>query len=604
MSSVRTLGFGRPEPTLSPWKGSDPLRTRAALTIGCCVLLVVLPLGPHRFAFAVFVLVVQAIGTAIVSRRHLVPERELGVYLLIEHSLAAIAVFVVPPVYVAAALITIGSLGTNSPYLRHDAQRALAGVAVFTLVVPPFFVDVDQAPVVIAVGLLLVAHIVLNRSSTVVLAEEAARQAQIEADHDPLTGLTNRRVLRDVLRNLDPGEQVGLLLLDMDNFKEINDTLGHDFGDDVLRSVAGRLERLDSRVLVARLGGDEFAAVVAGSRADTESFATRVGACWGTPVEIGGVDISTRASIGMVHTDAVEPRSLLRSADVAMYRSKREGAGPTWYRTEDDPHNQRRLGLVQDLPEAIAAGRIETWYQPQIEIGTGRTAGAEAVVRWNHPRWGLVGAFEILHYVDLCGLQNELTATVLRHAIAGAADWPRHVRLSVNITLRDAARRGFVDELSTVLERTGFDPGRLVVEIVENDDQADPDDLRRTIEAVRAMGVGVSLDDFGRAASSLARLDLFDLDEVKIDRRFISRMLTDHRDAAIVDAIVGLAERIGLRVVAEGVETAEQAQAVADAGIDVVQGYHYGRPTRRLQIHRNLPVYLPGVEVARLSTSR
>jgi diguanylate cyclase (GGDEF)-like protein len=595
----------------SPWKGSDPLSTRAALTVGCCLLIVVLPLGPYRFALAATVLLVQSVATLVVSRRQLGPEREMGVFLLVEHSLATVSVIVAPAIYVASALIMVTSLGANSPYLRRDSQRRLAGLTISGLVVPPFFVDVQQAPLVIGVGLLLVAHIVFNRSSTVVLAEDAARQARLQADHDPLTGLTNRRVLREVLRQLDPDESVGLLLLDMDNFKEINDTLGHDFGDDVLRSIAGRLVQLDPAVLVSRLGGDEFAAVIAGTPEDTEAFADRIIESCRTPVEIDGVDISTRASIGMVHTDSVAPTSLLRSADVAMYRSKREGAGHTWYRIEDDPHNHRRLELVQDLPEAIASGRIETWCQPQIEIGTGRTVGAEAVVRWKHPRWGLIGALEILHYTDLCGLQEELTAAVLGRAVRDAVSWHDHIRLSVNITLHDAARSSFVTELAECLDRTGFDPRRLIVEIVENDDDADPTELRSTIEFIRAMGVAVSLDDFGRASSSLSRLDLFDLDEIKIDRRFISRMLTDHRDAAIVDSIVGLCRRLDLRVVAEGVETAAQAQAVADAGIAVAQGYHYGRPTRHLQVYQGLPVYLPtvaqsaaGRDRAEVSTSR
>ncbi len=170
--------------------------------------------------------------------------------------------------------------------------------------------------------------------------------------------------------------------------------------------------------------------------------------------------------------------------------------------------------------------------------------------------------------------------------------------MSVNITLRDAARRSFIGELSACLDQTGFDPCRLVLEIVEDDEAADPDDLRTTIDAIRAMGVAVSLDDFGQASSSLSRLDLFDLDELKIDRRFVSRMLTDRRDAAIVDSIVGLAMRLGLRVVAEGVETSEQAQAVADAGISVVQGFHFSRPTKHLQIHQGLPVYLCSVDVS------
>jgi len=570
---------------LGSCKRPNPVGQRIVLTVLSCILVVLLPFGPYRLWIAVCVAVIQLVATIVVRRRRLPIADELGNYLVVEHLLMGGVGLLAPSAYVATSIVAVASLGSNSPYLPARWHRSIALISMLGLMVPPLVGRYQDSSLVVGAGLLMIAHIAFNRSGTMILAEEAARSARHQADHDSMTGLPNRRVLRASIVDLaESGEPAGLLLLDIDNFKEINDTLGHDFGDEVLCRTAHRLAAVEGKALVARLGGDEFAIVVEGSRADVEAHAQRVIDVVRQTMSIEGTSMSIRISVGMAHSESVAASSMLRFADIAMYQAKRTGSGPVWYSQSDNPHSRRRMMLMQDLASAIDDGDIRPWYQPQIDVVTGSVVGAEALARWHHRDVGLIGAGELLEHVDMAGLHAELSRSMLRQAIDAASTWPDHLVLSVNVTLDDVAAESFADDVEVMLSMTGFSANRLTIEVVENRVEVSPDDVIATIERLHALGVSVSLDDFGQAASSLARLDLYDVDELKIDRRFISQMTESRRDRAIVDSVVELAARLDLRVVAEGVETAEMAQVAADAGIRIVQGYHYSRPTERLHV--------------------
>ena len=577
----------------TPWAQADSLPQRIALTLAACALVVLLPFGPNRLWLAAVVLVVQAVTTALIRSRRPEPIDELGMYLVVEHSLIALAAIVAPAGYVAVNMVSIASLGVNSPYQPPRWQRPTTALALGALIVPVLLGGVEAGAMVIGAGLLMIAHITFNRCGSLVDAEAAADAARRDASCDSLTGLANRRVLRSSLVDIEQsGERASLVLLDIDNFKEMNDTLGHDFGDQVLRAVAERLSAIDAHVQVVRLGGDEFAALVSGGPEQMDDFVERLGCTLAESMMIGDVPVTLRASVGMAHTDCVAADQLLRSADIAMYRSKRSGSGPVWYRPEDNPHSERRMTLLQDLPAAVENGEVRPWFQPQVNIRTGTVVGGEALARWHHPTFGVIGAGELLSQIELAGLQPELTESMLRQSIRAASEWPDHVALSVNVTLCCIMTPRFVDHLVYLLDAEGFEAHRLTLEVVETAQSITVDDLPQAVAAVRALGVSVSLDDFGQASSSLARLDVIDADELKIDRWFISRMIEHRRDRAIVDSIVDLARRLDMRVMAEGVETADEAQAVADAGIDVAQGYFYARPSERLVIADH-PTTLP-----------
>ena len=578
----------------APWRRPDPLGQRVGLTVFVCGLIIVLPFGPYRVPLALLIAVVQLITTFVVRRRKITVTEELGSYLLVEHLLMLVVALVAPAGYPGIAIVAIGSLASNSPYLPQSLLRGLAAVTLLIIVAPALIFGLGTGPMVIGAGLLVVGHIVLNRSGTLLHAEEVATAARHQADHDALTGLPNRRVLRAVLDGRDEAAgPVALLLLDIDHFKEINDSLGHDVGDQVLREVASRLAKIDNEVLVVRLGGDEFAAVVPGPVARANEFAEAIDRCLQPTTWVHGVSLAVRASIGLAHTSAAPPRLLLRYADIAMYRAKREGAGPTWYRLEDDPHTERRIVLMKGLVDAIESGHVRPWFQPQIDILTGEVVGGEALARWDHPRVGVVGAAELLEHVNLVGKHHEFSVAMLRRSIAAAILWPGHIRLSVNVTLRDIRNRDFGAEVETLLATTGFDPQRLTLEVVEYAADACTDGAVPAAQRIRSTGVSLSLADFGQAASSLARLDLFDVDELKIERRFVARMMRQRRDDPFVDSVVALVNRLGLRLVAEGVENDEMARAVAAVGIRVVQGYHYARPARTLCVERFAPMAQP-----------
>jgi len=435
-----------------------------------------------------------------------------------------------------------------------------------------------------------------------------------EALTDDLTGLPNRRALFRELEVLTAaGERssrrLALLQLDLDGFKELNDTLGHHAGDDLLIAVSRRLEAIVPGTL-ARLGGDEFAAIVPEGH-DARKVAKAIGAALHVPVDIEGVGVAVHASIGIAHfpQDAHDSRELARRADVAMYDAKRLGTVVAGYTAEHDEHSLDRLSLAADLRNAFDCDELWLAFQPQVDIATGRISGAEALIRWKHPTRGDVPPGVLLPIAERTGLMPQLTLWVLEHAVAQAAQWRRvgldiHVAVNVSaIVLVDAT---LPDRITETLERHALTPDNLCVEVTEDAVMRDTSRAIAILERIKASGVEISVDDFGTGQSSLEQLKNVPADELKLDRSFVLGMVDDPQDAAIVGSVVGLGRALGLRVVAEGVETPQVWQRLAELGCDVAQGFGLARPMPAAQFERwaREPSDRARLMVPRLHTSR
>jgi diguanylate cyclase (GGDEF)-like protein len=435
-----------------------------------------------------------------------------------------------------------------------------------------------------------------------------------EALTDDLTGLPNRRALFRELEVLTAaGERssrrLALLQLDLDGFKELNDTLGHHAGDDLLVAISRRLEAIVPGTL-ARLGGDEFAAIVPEGH-DARKVATAISTALHVPVDIEGVGVAVNASIGIAHfpQDAHDSRELARRADVAMYDAKRLGTIVAGYTAEHDEHSLDRLSLAADLRNAFDNDELWLAFQPQVDIATGRISGAEALIRWKHPTRGDVPPGVLLPIAERTGLMPQLTLWVLEHAVAQAAQWRRvgldiHVAVNVSaIVLVDAT---LPDRITETLERHALTPDNLCVEVTEDAVMRDTSRAIAILERIKASGVEISVDDFGTGQSSLEQLKNVPADELKLDRSFVLGMVDDPQDAAIVGSVVGLGRALGLRVVAEGVETPQVWQRLAELGCDVAQGFGLARPMPAAQFERwaREPSDRARLMVPRLHTSR
>jgi diguanylate cyclase (GGDEF)-like protein len=415
-----------------------------------------------------------------------------------------------------------------------------------------------------------------------------------EALTDDLTGLPNRRAL---FRELDvltaAGERssrkVALLQLDLDGFKELNDTLGHAAGDDLLIAISRRLEAVVPGTL-ARLGGDEFAALVPEGH-DARQVAAAIGDALHVPLDIAGVGVAVNASVGIAHfpQDAQDARELARRADVAMYDAKRLGTVVAGYTAEHDEHSLDRLSLAADLRSAFDRDELWLAFQPQVDIATGRISGAEALIRWRHPVRGDVPPGVLLPIAERTGLMQQLTLWVLDRAVSQAAAWRRaglDVRMAVNVSAIVLVDATLPDRIAETLGRHALTADNLVVEVTEDAVMRDP---RRAIEIlgrIKALGVEIAVDDFGTGQSSLEQLKNVPADELKLDRSFVLGMADDAHDAAIVGSVVGLGRALGLRVVAEGVETPQVWQHLAALGCDVAQGFGLARPMPAPQFER------------------
>ena len=450
-------------------------------------------------------------------------------------------------------------------------------------------------------------------------AEEAdALRASAEAGlahlalHDALTGLPNRAGLaarlEDALaRRASTGAGVGVLSVDVDHFKIINDSLGHAAGDELLRTVAHRLcSAMRDSSTVARLSGDEF--VVIEELADSHeaaSLAQRLLDVLIEPVTIDGLEILASASIGAAVADAHDdtPDQLLRRADIAMYRAKARGRG-CWELHDParaDPAVDR-LRTLGELRHGIDHGQLRLHYQPRMDLLTGELHSVEALVRWEHPTRGLLPPADFIEVAEDSGLIRGLGRWVLEEAVAQAARWhattlsAAPLEMAVNLSTRQLTDPQLVTTVADVLTRHRLDSSLLTLEVTETALMEDPDAALRTLTALKDLGVLLAVDDFGTGYASLTYLQRFPIDELKIDRSFMAGLGSDAGDSAIVASCVQLAHAIGIRAVAEGVETPEQQRALLDLDCDIAQGFHYSPPLPAdalptwLAHHQNGPV--------------
>jgi diguanylate cyclase (GGDEF)-like protein len=416
----------------------------------------------------------------------------------------------------------------------------------------------------------------------------AASQIAYLARHDPLTGLPNRTVLREhlaqMLRRNGRGDDLALMLLDLDEFKAVNDSHGHPTGDQLLCQVADRLRACTRETdLIARLGGDEFAVVQCGAQqpAAATGLARRVIAAMVQPFELGGLQVHIGTSIGIAVApfDGDEPDLLLKNADLALYRAKGDGRGTMrFFGPGMDQRAQARRALEADLREALARQQFYLEYQPKVSLRDDTVEGVEALLRWQHPLRGAVPPAEFVPLAEETGLIVPVGRWVLEQACRDALRWPASVRVAVNVSAVQFRHDAVLRDVAHALPASGLEAGRLEIEITESMMMRDPARSVAMLHQLRERGVRIALDDFGTGYSSLTTLHRFPFDRIKIDRSFVRDL--EHRadGRSIVRAVAGLGRNLGIETTIEGVETPEQLAIARQEGCIEAQGYLYSRP--------------------------
>ena len=432
-----------------------------------------------------------------------------------------------------------------------------------------------------------------THSLQVATEELAERQAENEhqALHDALTGLPNRMFFHQQLSEAieaaeTRGGSVAVMLMDLDHFKEINDTLGHHFGDQLLREIGPRLSTvLREQDLMARLGGDEFGLLLPDlPEPDIAiSVAERLLEELQHPMTVEGLALDVSGSIGIAiyPSQSRNAESLMRRADVAMYAAKEAGGGYELYQEAMDQHSPSRLALVSRVRPALENGEMVVFYQPKVRLSDGRVAGAEALIRWHHPEHGLVSPDEFIPLVEKTVLLRPLTQYVLNVVLEQWSVWAARglrLRLAVNISPRSLLDLQLPDIIEELLDRWDVPAKYLKLELTESFLMADTGRSSSVLDRLVELGVGLSIDDFGTGYSSLSHLKRLKIDEIKVDRSFVSHMHSDPNDYMIVRATVELGQNLGLSVVAEGVEDRETFDRLADFGCDEAQGYYISEP--------------------------
>ncbi len=435
------------------------------------------------------------------------------------------------------------------------------------------------------------ASVTLENRRLVDQLREEASEKEHQALHDSLTGLPNRVLFKLAVEKAisalhGRSEALAVMLLDVDDFKEVNDTLGHHHGDLLLQEIGHRLsEVLRPEDTVARLGGDEFAVLLPCLTDPTvvATVARRISGAFERNFQLQDVTLEVQASIGaaLYPEHGREVETLLKRADVAMYTAKENKHGIEIYTSESDQTNPRRLALMPELRQAIQNNELDIYYQPQARIEDRSVVGVEALLRWQHPEHGFIPPDEFIPMAEHTGLIRPLTLYVLRKSMLQCQEWRRRgidLRLAVNLSVRSLLDLAFPLDVARLLKETGFDPAYLTLEITETSIMADTGRMLTELKRLDALGVMLSIDDFGTGYSSLSYLSRLPVGEVKIDRSFVMHMRDDDNDAVIVQSVIDLARNLDLQVVAEGIEDSDTWRMLASMGCDIAQGYHLGRP--------------------------
>ncbi len=483
---------------------------------------------------------------------------------------------------------------------------ALFAFVAGALLVLDHFVQSGDTPIFLSAATLMVAG---ARVALTFHENHTLHETRQQAVTDELTGLANRRLFYDRLNAaVQDEERLAVAMVDLDRFKELNDTLGHHAGDLLLANLGPRLiQAVGEGGLVARLGGDEFALLLPGAGlARASEIGRHVGAALQHPFEIDGLEVVMDASIGaaLYPQHAEDAEGLLQRADVAMYQAKQARTGFQAYDPGRDRHSRERLTLMAELRRALERDELVLHYQPKVVLETGRVAGVEALVRWQHPVHGLRGPGAFLPHAEHTALMKPLTLHVLRTALTDLARWRGDgldLTVAVNLAVQSLLDLRTPAQVSELLAELGLSPSVLILEVTESLLLHDPQRAGEVLRDLREMGCGLALDDFGTGYSSLEHLKRLPVDELKIDKSFVMSMDRDPADRAIVASTAALGRALGLRVVAEGVESAASASVLAAIGCDLAQGFHYSPPVPAEQ----LPALVRGqVGVADLAAER
>jgi diguanylate cyclase (GGDEF)-like protein/PAS domain S-box-containing protein len=423
--------------------------------------------------------------------------------------------------------------------------------------------------------------------------KEQEERTRFLADHDELTGMPNRSLFRQALnkalqRAERSGKMLSILFFDLDRFKNINDSLGHDAGDEVLRAVAERLSACVRKVdMVARFGGDEFAVLTEGLTAEDQASAVarKVLEALSKPMILAGRQYRPAASIGIstYPTDGRDVQSLLKNADIAMYRAKEEGRGTFQFYSEMlNTHSVQRLEFESNLSSALNNHEFVLYYQPKVDLATGRVTGLEALIRWISPQLGFVMPGDFISIAEETGLIVPLGRWVAQTACVQNRAWRKgglpQLRIAINISARQMADKGLVEFISDTVKKTGLTAESLELEITESAVMSNQEHAEKVLNDLKELGFHLTMDDFGTGYSSLAYLKRFPFDSVKIDQSFVRGIPASKDDSAIVEAIIAMAHSLQLNVVAEGVETKEQFDFLRKLGCDQIQGYYFSKP--------------------------
>jgi diguanylate cyclase (GGDEF)-like protein len=476
------------------------------------------------------------------------------------------------PVSLARGKVAVVSIEQDYAPIAASARQSLFPVAgVLELVLLVFFV------------LLLP---VLGRTSRRLKSYVA--EIRYQARHDSLTGLSNREALHEnvtaALHTRRSDEHLAVFLIDLDRFKEVNDSLGHDAGDELLCELARRLADVAGDAPVSRLGGDEFAVVLEHTTPHgAVEFAQALRHSIEAPGTIRGIPVSVDASIGiaLAPDDGDDVGQLVRRADVAMYVAKEARAGVLRYDPSSDRNDAGKLVLMTELRAAVERGELEVHYQPIVNASSGTLSKVEALVRWRHPTKGMLQPAAFIPLAEHTRLIIALNRFVLTESVRQCGIWRRRgvdVGVTVNMTVLDLLERSFVSDVADTLRASDFPPSALTIEITEGAFVQEPDRVRRTLDTLRGLDVQVAIDDFGTGYSSLSYLKDLPVDVLKIDRSFVSDIPDSDASTAIVAAAIELSHRLDLTVVAEGVETSEQYRCLEELGCDLIQGYLISRP--------------------------